>query len=72
MNPQIYGVLMDQLYAAGALEVFYSAGPDEEEPAGHAGDGAGAAGTRAAIADTLFRETTTIGVRYQRARCASA
>ena len=24
MNPQIFGVLMDQLYAAGALEVFYS------------------------------------------------
>ena len=23
MNPQIFGVLMDQLYAAGALEVFY-------------------------------------------------
>ena len=23
MNPQIFGPLMDQLYAAGALEVFY-------------------------------------------------
>ena len=25
MNPQIFGALMDKLYAAGALEVFYSA-----------------------------------------------
>jgi uncharacterized protein (DUF111 family) len=25
MNPQIFGVLMEKLYAAGALEVFYSA-----------------------------------------------
>ena len=23
MNPQIFGVVMDRLYAAGALEVFY-------------------------------------------------
>ena len=36
MNPQIFGVVMENLYAAGALEVFYSAGADEEEPAGHA------------------------------------
>ncbi len=38
MNPQIFGVVMDRLYAAGALEVFYVAGADEEEPAGHAAD----------------------------------
>ena len=25
MNPQIFGALMDKLYGAGALEVFYSA-----------------------------------------------
>ena len=24
MNPQLFGPLMDQLYAAGALEVFYA------------------------------------------------
>ena len=33
MNPQIFGVLMDALYAAGALEVYLLGGADEEEPA---------------------------------------
>ncbi len=44
MNPQLYGVLMERLLAAGALDVFLRVGTDEEEPARHAGDGAGAAG----------------------------
>jgi uncharacterized protein (TIGR00299 family) protein len=64
MNPQIYGVLMDRLYEAGALDVFYApvqmkknrpgtlmtiiARPDERDP----------------LIDLVFHETTTIGVRF--------
>ena len=41
------------------------AGADEEEPAGHAADGGRAAGAAArTIADIIFRETTTIGLRH--------
>ena len=65
MNPQIFGVVMDRLYAAGALEVFYVAGADEEEPAGHAADGGRAARSGARqMTDIIFRETTTIGLRH--------
>ena len=40
-------------------------GADEEEPAGHAADGRRAAGAaRDALADIIFRETTTIGLRH--------
>jgi uncharacterized protein (TIGR00299 family) protein len=65
MNPQIFGVLMDQLLAGGALDVFYTpiqmkkyrpgtlltivAPPDAREP----------------LTTIVFRESTTIGVRYR-------
>ena len=35
MNPQIFGVAMDRLYTAGALEVFYVPVQIEEEPTRH-------------------------------------
>ena len=41
-------------------------GPDEEGPAGHAADGRShARADREALSGIVFRETTTIGVRYQ-------
>jgi len=68
MNPQIFGVLMDRLLAQGALDVFYTpiqmkkgrpgtllsviASPDLREP----------------LTATIFRESTTIGVRYREMR----
>ena len=56
MNPQIFGVLMDRLYAEGAVEVFYTAGPDEEEPAGHACHRSRAAGpSRVSLRDPVPR-----------------
>ena len=49
MNPQIFGVVMDRLYAAGALEVFYVPVQMKKNRPGHAVDGHRR--TRAARAD---------------------
>jgi uncharacterized protein (TIGR00299 family) protein len=64
MNPQLYGPLMDQLYAAGALEVFYSAVQMKKNRPGTMVTVLAPPDVRSKVADTLFRETTTIGVRY--------
>jgi uncharacterized protein (TIGR00299 family) protein len=64
MNPQLYGPLMDQLYAAGALEVFYSPVQMKKNRPGTMVTVLAPPEARTKIADTLFRETTTIGVRY--------
>ena len=64
MNPQLYGPLMEQLYAAGALEVFYVPVQMKKNRPGTLVTVLVAPGKRAAVTDTLFRETTTIGVRY--------
>ena len=65
MNPQIFGPLMDRLQAAGALEVVY-------EPVQMKKNRPGTRVTIVArpelvdpLADLVFRETTTIGIRYQ-------
>jgi uncharacterized protein (TIGR00299 family) protein len=64
MNPQIFGVVMDQLYAAGALEVFYVAVQMKKNRPGTLLTVVVAPEKRTAIADVVFRETTTIGLRY--------
>jgi uncharacterized protein (TIGR00299 family) protein len=65
MNPQIFGVAMDRLYAAGALEVFYVPVQMKKNRPGTLLTVIGPPERRAALADVIFRETTTIGVRYQ-------
>ena len=55
---------MDQLYAAGALEVFYSPVQMKKNRPGTMVTVLAPPDTRTKIADTLFRETATIGVRY--------
>ena len=65
MNPQIFGPLMDALYAAGALEVFYSAVQMKKNRPGTLMTIVGAARATRALTDIVFRESTTIGVRYQ-------
>ena len=64
MNPQIYGSLMDQLYAAGALEVFYVPVQMKKNRPGTLLTIVATPDGRARLADVVFRETTTIGLRY--------
>src|SRR5262245_9622626 len=64
MNPQIFGVAMERLYAAGALEVFYVPVQMKKNRPGTLLTVVVAPEKRAPIADVIFRETTTIGLRY--------
>ena len=64
MNPQIFGVAMDRLYEAGALEVFYVPVHMKKNRPGTLLTVIAPPERRAAIADAVFRETTTIGLRY--------
>jgi pyridinium-3,5-bisthiocarboxylic acid mononucleotide nickel chelatase len=65
MNPQIFGVLMDRLYAAGALEVYYSAVQMKKNRPGTLITVLAAPDRREALAGIVFRESTTIGIRYR-------
>ena len=64
MNPQLFGVAMDQLYAAGALEVFYTPVQMKKNRPGTLLTVVVSPEKRPAIADVIFRETTTIGLRH--------
>jgi len=65
MNPQLFGVLMDRLLAQGALDVFYTPIQMKKGRPGMLVSVIGAPEAREALAGTIFRETTTIGVRYR-------
>ena len=65
MNPQIFGPLMDTLYAAGALEVFYSAVQMKKNRPGTLMTIVARPDHREQLTAIVFRESTTIGVRYQ-------
>jgi uncharacterized protein (TIGR00299 family) protein len=64
MNPQIFGSLMDRLYAAGALEVFYSPVQMKKNRPGTLMTVVAKPEDRERITDLVFRESTTIGVRH--------
>jgi uncharacterized protein (TIGR00299 family) protein len=64
MNPQIFGVAMDRLYEAGALEVFYTSVQMKKNRPGTLLTVLAPPALRGAIADVVFRETTTIGLRH--------
>src|SRR4030095_4643193 len=64
MNPQIFGVVMDQLYAAGALEVFYVPVQMKKNRPGTLLTVIVAAERLIPVSDIIFRETTTIGLRH--------
>jgi uncharacterized protein (TIGR00299 family) protein len=65
MNPQIFGVLIDRLLADGALDVFYTSIQMKKSRPGTLLSIIAPPGSRERLATTVFRETTTIGVRYR-------
>jgi pyridinium-3,5-bisthiocarboxylic acid mononucleotide nickel chelatase len=65
MNPQIFGALMDRLYARGALEVFYQPVQMKKNRPGTLMTVVCRPDDRRALTDLVFAETTTIGVRHQ-------
>ena len=64
MNPQIFGVVMERLYAAGALEVFYVSVQMKKNRPGTLMTVICLPELRGRLTDIVFAETTTIGLRY--------
>jgi uncharacterized protein (TIGR00299 family) protein len=65
MNPQLFGPLMDRLYAAGALDVYYAPVQMKKNRPGTLVTVIAPVDRRDALAGVLFTDTTTIGVRHQ-------
>jgi uncharacterized protein (TIGR00299 family) protein len=65
MNPQIFGVLMDRLLADGALDVFYTSIQMKKNRPGTLLTVIGPPRLRDRLTSVIFRETTTIGMRYR-------
>jgi uncharacterized protein (TIGR00299 family) protein len=65
MNPQIFGLLMDRLHAAGALDVFYAPVQMKKNRPGTLLTIVAPPDARERLASLVFRESTTIGLRYQ-------
>ena len=68
MNPQIFGVLMDRLYASGALEVYFAPVQMKKNRPGTLVTVLAPPDRQEALATVVFRETTTIGIRYHDVR----
>jgi pyridinium-3,5-bisthiocarboxylic acid mononucleotide nickel chelatase len=64
MNPQLFGSAMDRLYGAGALEVFYVPVQMKKNRPGTLLTVVAPPELRSTLADIVFRETTTIGLRH--------
>ena len=64
MNPQLFGVTMDRLYAAGALEVFYVPVQMKKNRPGTLLTVIATPDRLPQMTDVIFRETTTIGLRH--------
>ena len=65
MSPQIFGILMDRLLEAGALDVYYTPVQMKKNRPGTLLTIVAPPGRRDGLTGLVFRETTTIGVRYQ-------
>src|SRR5207244_4746510 len=64
MNPQLFGSVMDKLYAAGALEVYFAAVQMKKNRPGTLLTVLSRLDLPQNLVSIVFRETTTIGVRY--------
>jgi uncharacterized protein (TIGR00299 family) protein len=65
MTPQLFGAVMDALLAAGALDVFYTSVQMKKNRPGTLLTVIAPLEARPALTELVFRETTTIGVRYR-------
>lgn len=65
MNPQLFGVVMERLLAEGALDVFYTAIQMKKNRPGTLLTVIVPPDARDRLVATIFRETTTIGVRVR-------
>jgi pyridinium-3,5-bisthiocarboxylic acid mononucleotide nickel chelatase len=64
MNPQLFGVLMDAVLDAGAHDVYYTPVQMKKNRPGTLVTVVAPPERRATLAEIVFRETTTLGVRY--------
>jgi hypothetical protein len=64
MNPQFFGGLIDRLLAGGALDAYFTPIVMKKGRPGTLVTLLAPAGARERLVATLFRETTTIGVRH--------
>ncbi len=67
MNPQFYGNLIERLQAAGALDAYLSPVQMKKNRPGTLVTVLAPVSSRERMLDLLFRESTTIGVRYHEA-----
>ena len=67
MNPQIFGVVMDRLYGAGALDVYYVPVQMKKNRPGTLLTVIAPLDRHAALSAVIFSETTTIGLRSHEA-----
>ena len=65
MSPQIFGMVMDTLLAQGALDVYYTSIQMKKNRPGVLLTVVAPPDARERLTATIFRETTTIGVRYR-------
>jgi hypothetical protein len=68
MNPQIFGLLIDKLMGAGALDVFYTPVQMKKNRPGTLLSILAPPEAREQLTSMVFRETTTIGVRFMEAQ----
>jgi uncharacterized protein (TIGR00299 family) protein len=64
-SPQVFGAVMDLLYARGALEVFYTPVVMKKSRPGTLVTVIAPVAQQGAMLDLLFAETSTIGVRFR-------